>query len=188
MSRLVPYTKNDCSEKMCTKCDCALPIGQFYTMGKKVSGAPKYHSWCKHCISEKQKEYHVRTWGPEKLQRCVFTRTKSVHAYLSYLRAKAVYRNTKDINKKDIISSDALEVLWNLQSGKCALTGWDMTMELGNGVISTNCSIDRINSDYGYIVGNIQLVCRVANIAKNNMPLNDFFLLCNAVMEVRNGC
>ena len=26
MSRLVPYTKNDCSEKMCTKCDCALPI------------------------------------------------------------------------------------------------------------------------------------------------------------------
>lgn len=188
MSKLAPYTKDDCSEKMCTKCNRPLSIGQFYTTGKKVSGAPKYNSWCKDCIGEKQATYHLNTWGPDKLQRSAFTRTKSVRSYLNYLRSKAISRNAKGVDTKDVISSDALEILWNLQSGKCALTGWDMTMELGQGVVSTNCSIDRINSNYGYIVGNIQLVCRAANIAKHDLSSNDFLLLCNSVVKVRNGC
>lgn len=179
MPKLAPYITADKSLKLCTKCAGALPLSQFYTTGKKVSGEPKYNSWCKQCISAKQASYHKRTWGPERLQHSAFKRTKSVRSFLTYLRAKAVQRN-----KGEVISTDALELLWNTQGGKCALTGWDMTMELGQGSVPTNCSIDRINSSRGYEVGNVQLVCRVANVAKSNLSLGDFITLCRSVVEV----
>lgn len=78
---------------------------------------------------------------------------------------------------------DALELLWQTQKGLCALTGWPMTMELANGVVPTNCSIDRVDSKKGYVVGNVQLVCRAANVAKSNMSTTDFVKLCRAIVE-----
>jgi hypothetical protein len=182
MAKSAPFTAPDGPYKLCTKCGGDLPIGEFYTVGKKVSGEPKYNSWCKSCVSEKQASYHKRTWGPERLQHSAFKRTKSVRSFLTYLRGKAVQRG-----KGEVISTDALELLWNTQSGKCALTGWDMTMELGRGTVPTNCSLDRIDSSRGYEVGNVQLVCRAANVAKSDLSLNDFVALCRSVMEVHHG-
>lgn len=167
------------SVKSCTKCEQKLALDQFYTTGKKVSGEPKYNSWCKACISGKQSEYHKRTWGPDRLQRSAFKRTKSVRAFLTYLRSKAVQRR-----KEEVLSVDALELLWHTQKGKCALSGWDMTMELGHGVVPTNCSLDRIDSSRGYEVGNVQLVCRAVNIAKSDLSTSDFLLMCRSVVEV----
>ena len=62
-----------------------------------------------------------------------------------------------------------------------------MTMELANGFVPTNCSVDRIDSTQGYIVGNVQLVCRVANVAKSNLTHSDFVQLCKAVLEKANA-
>lgn len=168
--------------KPCTKCDETLALDQFYTTGTKVSGEPKYNSWCKACISEKQASYHKRTWGPERLHRSAFKRTKSVRSFLTYLRGKASQRR-----KEEVISVDALEILWHAQEGKCALTGWGMTMELGRGIVPTNCSLDRIDSSRGYEVGNVQLVCRAANVAKSDLSLNDFVALCRSVVEVHHA-
>jgi hypothetical protein len=180
MAKTAPFTSED--TKLCTKCKADLPVGSFYTTGKKVSGEPKLNSWCKACISQKQATYHKRTWGPARLQHSAFKRTKSLRSFLIYLRAKAVQRRGGDV-----ISVDALELLWHTQQGKCALTGWDMTMELGRGVVPTNCSLDRVDSSGGYEVGNVQLVCRAANVAKSDLSLNDFVLLCRSVMEVHNA-
>lgn len=168
--------------KRCTKCDCTLTLSRFYTTGKKVSGEPKYNSWCKSCVAEKQASYHKRTWGPEQLQHSAFKRTKSVRSFLTYLRSKAAQRG-----KGDVLSVDTLELLWHTQGGRCALTGWDMTMELGRGIVPTNCSLDRIDSARGYEVGNVQLVCRAANIAKSDLSLNDFVALCRSVVEVHHA-
>lgn len=166
------------NSKKCTKCNEVFDLTNFYTTGKKVSGEPKYNSWCKKCISEKQSSYHKKTWGEDKLQYTSFKRTKSVRSYLSYLRGRALGRR-KDI---DIDINHLLNV-WEKQEGKCALTGWDMTMILGQGIIQTNCSIDRIDSSVGYTEDNIQLVCRIVNISKSNMPLNDFVNLCKSVVD-----
>lgn len=171
------------SDKSCTKCGGVKPLSNFYTTGKKVCGAPKYNSWCKECISAKQATYHSRTWGPNKLQYTAFKRTKTVRSYLHYLRSKAMQRRKGD----EVISLDALELLWHTQRGCCAITGWPMTMELANGVVHTNCSIDRVDSKLGYVVGNVQLVCRAANIAKNSLTQDEFVSLCAAVLEVSNG-
>ena len=170
-------------EKRCTQCGVMQCMSGFYTTGKCVDGRPKYNSWCKGCISEKQASYHKRTWGEEKLKYTAFKRTKSVRSYLQYLRSKAAQRK----KGTDVISLDALELLWATQNGKCALTGWPMTMELANGVVPTNCSLDRIDSKGGYVVGNVQLVCRAANIAKHDLSEAEFVNLCRAVLERANG-
>lgn len=169
--------------KACTNCGVTKSLDLFYTTGKKVDGSAKYNSWCKKCISVKQTLYHKKTWGTEKLQYTAFKRTKSARSYLQYLRSKAMQR----AKGSEVISIDALELLWHTQNGCCALTGWQMTMELGNGVIPTNCSIDRIDSKQSYIVGNVQLVCRAANIAKSNLEQSDFIQLCKAVLEKSNA-
>ena len=176
---LVGLTKTG---KNCTKCSEEKPIGEFYTTGKTADGYTKYNSWCKKCISNKQATYHKRTWGANKLQYTAFKRTKTARSYLQYLRSKAIQRRKGE----EVLSLDALELLWNTQKGICAITGWPMTMELANGVVHTNCSIDRINSAEGYIVGNVQLVCRAANVAKNALSQNEFLSLCVAVVELNN--
>ena len=169
--------------KQCTKCRVTKDINSFYTVGKKVDGSPKYNSWCVKCISVHQAAYHARTWGAEKLKYTAFKRTKSARSYLQYLRSKAVSRKKEG----DVISLDALELLWNIQKGCCALTGWQMTMELANGVVQTNCSLDRIDSSLGYVVGNVQLVCRIANVSKSALSTDDFIKLCQAVLEQNNA-
>lgn len=170
-------------EKRCTHCGVMQMLSSFYTTGKLVDGSSKYNSWCKACISAKQSSYHKRTWGEDKLKYTAFKRTKSVRSYLQYLRAKAVQRKKTN----EVISLDALELLWQTQNGNCALTGWPMTMELANGVVPTNCSIDRVDPKQGYTVGNVQLVCRAANVAKSDLSADDFVKLCAAVVECSNG-
>jgi hypothetical protein len=168
---------------VCSKCKISKPAEDNFFKYKQTlkSGKPKFNSWCKQCVSKLQADYHKKTWGPDKLQFTAYKRTKTTRSFLSYLRSKAIQRSG------NCISIDALETLWFSQKGKCALTGWEMTMELGKGSIPTNCSIDRIDSCLGYEPGNVQLVCRAANVAKNNLSPSDFVNLCKAVVEVSNG-
>lgn len=167
--------------KVCSKCKEHLELFDFYTTGKKADGSPKYQSWCKSCISYKMKSYHKKTWGDEKLQFTAFRRTRSVRSFITYLRAKAVKR------KNACLSIDDLEKIWSNQNGKCALTGWELTMILGNGNIPTNASIDRIDSNKEYIEGNVQFVCRAANVFKSNATKEFLYNMCEAIIKNKNG-
>jgi hypothetical protein len=167
--------------KTCTKCNNHFDISDFYTTGKKVDGTPKYNSWCKTCVSSKMKSYHKKTWGEEKLQFTAFKRTKSIRAYITYLRSKAIKR------KSTCLSIDQLQEIWTKQNGKCALTGWDMTMILGQGNINTNASIDRIDSTKGYVEDNVQFVCRVVNVFKSNATEEVLYNMCEAIIKNKNN-
>jgi hypothetical protein len=167
--------------KTCSHCNQYFKLDSFYTTGKRIDGSPKYQSWCKTCVSSKMKSYHKKTWGEDKLNYVNFKRTKNLRSYLTYLRSKAINR------KESCISIDDLVKLFNNQNGKCALTGWDMTMILGSGVINTNASIDRIDSSKGYIDGNIQFVCRIVNTAKSNLSQDEFINLCETIINNKNG-
>lgn len=172
--RIAPHANG---QKNCTHCEGYFPLSDFYTTGKRVNGEPKYNSWCKLCIKEKQASYHKLTWGEEALQRSAYKRTRTVEAYLSYLLQKARKRDWCEIDVSDVVR------VWNLQNGKCALTGWEMTRILGQGVIPTNASIDRIDSSKYYSKNNIQLVCRCVNTAKSDLSVKEFIDLCKAVTE-----
>lgn len=174
------YRETDAGlEKRCPHCaQWKLAEGGFVRYAKPLkSGATRYGSWCKACVAVKQASYHKQTWGPERLAFSAHKRSHTVRAYLAYLRAKAVAR------RGDSVTVEQLEALWRAQEGRCALTGWPMTRELGRGVVATNASIDRIDSARGYEPGSIQLVCRAANTAKNALSPAEFLALCRAVVE-----
>tara|TARA_R110000744_G_scaffold369220_1_gene479348 strand:- start:33 stop:350 length:318 start_codon:yes stop_codon:yes gene_type:complete len=71
------------------------------------------------------------------------------------------------------------------QGGLCAVSGKRITFLKvpGAGRINTNCSIDQIEAGGGYTEDNVQLVCSIVNIMKNDMDLKELKFWCRAVLE-----
>lgn len=101
------------------------------------------------------------------------------HNTLKYHVKRLVQMSGYDRSK---LSVDFLLDLYTKQEGRCALTGLQMTWEVGSGHVPTNLSIDRISSFCGYTQENVQLVCRVANIMKGRMSQDEFVGMCKRVL------
>lgn len=90
--------------------------------------------------------------------------------------------------KRDIDFTIVIEYmarLYEQQNGKCAITG----LELSFGKTSSNrsdASLDRIDSDQGYIVGNLQWVHKDIQKMKMDLPQNKFIELCKLVSSKNN--
>lgn len=81
---------------------------------------------------------------------------------------------------------DYCKALLERQQHKCALTGQDIslpkfTQELLGGV--GTASLDRIDSDLGYVVGNLQWTARKINILKLDWSQEEFISMCCAVAD-----
>lgn len=73
----------------------------------------------------------------------------------------------------DDVTVEALLELLKKQKGMCALSGVPMTH--GQTVMETAMSIDRIDSNVGYRMSNIQLVCQRVNVMKMDMDDNSLW-------------
>ena len=93
------------------------------------------------------------------------------------LRTKLSHRRDLDI--------DVLCKLYEDQKGLCALSGRPLTFITGKGFVSTNISIDRIDSNIGYIESNIRLVCRHANTMKLTFSDEDLYKWCQDILDKR---
>lgn len=88
-----------------------------------------------------------------------------------------------DAAKRGLVWSVTPEQLWDLwleQRTRCAYTGWQLT----HGV---DASLDRIDNDFGYILGNVQWVHRNINRMKSDFSDDDFRRMCAAVAGVDRG-
>lgn len=81
------------------------------------------------------------------------------------------------------ITKEDLLIVWKAQNGKCAISGLDMTYELGEGRIYTNVSIDQIMPSKGYTIDNIQLVCMAVNQLKSDLDMDTILILCSAIVD-----
>lgn len=89
--------------------------------------------------------------------------------------------------KRDVEFSIDIEYaysLFELQNGKCKLSGMEIQfaknkVDYLNG--GTTASLDRIDSDLGYIKGNVQWVHKWINRMKSNHSQNVFIDLCKKV-------
>jgi hypothetical protein len=83
----------------------------------------------------------------------------------------------------------SIDELWNLflkQNRKCALTGRELNFYLHKGVKETaTASLDRIDSNKGYTIDNVQWVHKDINMIKQSYSQNEFIQLCK---EVANHC
>lgn len=70
------------------------------------------------------------------------------------------------------------EIVWKQyikQNRKCALSGQRISFA------DKTASVDRIDSNVGYIPSNIQIVHKIINIMKNKLQDEDFIYWCNLV-------
>ena len=78
-----------------------------------------------------------------------------------------------------------IERLYVGQGGKCAISGVDMTCDrtpLVGDRRWANASVDRINSNGSYELGNVHLVTIAINTMKNMMTLEELGYWCKAVV------
>lgn len=98
------------------------------------------------------------------------------------------FSNIKQNAKKRGISFNIKpEDIWNCylsQDKRCALTGSEVSFPVKNDKFGT-ASIDRINSDKGYTVNNVQIVNKISNRLKMDMTEDELFQLCKMVLHYK---
>jgi hypothetical protein len=123
---------------------------------------------------EKKKRYY------EKLS---LDLNRSLRYHYSAARKSAVKRNIDFY-----ITEQTIVDLWKKQKGKCALSGFDLTLTHGTFTDPnpTKLSVDRIDSQLGYVPGNIQLITWQANAAKNVWSSQQLIDMCNAIAKLHS--
>lgn len=102
--------------------------------------------------------------------------------------SSVVYGATKARNLEFNIT---IEECWNLflkQNRKCALTGVELcfaklNLDFTNG--QQTASLDRIDSNIGYVIDNIWWVHKRINMMKKELSVDDFIKYCTLVSEHR---
>lgn len=92
----------------------------------------------------------------------------------AYTRLRGAKRSDRRISVDDLL------VQWKSQKGKCAITGIKLSLKRKT-IFSV--SIDRIDSSKAYELGNIQLVCYGANLAKNSFSNEEAINFFTAVRD-----
>ncbi len=82
----------------------------------------------------------------------------------------------KKAKDRQLLDIDFLVDLWEKQNGLCAITKTPMTHLRGHGRVQTNVSIDRIDSTIGYERQNVQLVCHIVNLMKQDLKLEELLV------------
>ena len=125
---------------------------------------------CNSCKSE-QRRSAIATYDEDvKLEKVLQVR---------WLAAKS---RAMDKSLPFTITKEDLLTIWKSQNGKCAISGLDMTYELGEGRTYTNVSIDQVLPSKGYTVDNIQLVCMAVNQLKSDLDMDTILTLCSAIV------
>lgn len=192
-SQLLKYKKSYCS-KQCKKLDQVgkNQKGQFETKHKNQVLDGKV--LCTNCLEYKlEGDFYKASLLKHRLQREYFckkcSKTVKKRSYLKSRPYKLKYLATKEghlknllqkikhRNKNNIPSNLTIEFLLNLydkQEGKCSISGVDLTTISGKGRVFTNISVDRIDSSKGYTEDNIQLVCFIINLMKQELSQESF--------------
>lgn len=98
-------------------------------------------------------------------------------------------RRAKQYGRECSLSLEDLRELWESQQGICPYTGWEMRLPQTATQYNRDAkqrdpkraSLDRIDSSKGYIQGNVQFVCHMANVAKNEYTHEQMIEFCRAI-------
>lgn len=97
-------------------------------------------------------------------------------------------KNTKNKAKtRKILYSvtiDYLNKIFKKQNGKCALSGLPIHFsDIKNGIREKTASLDRIDSNRGYVKGNVQWVHKHVNNMKWDFDQGYFIEVCGLITE-----
>ena len=147
--------------KTCFCCKTDKPHSLFFKHHLTIDG---YHSWCKDCCTQGNKRSRAKL-------------NSTIEGRASVFLQNAKKSASKRQQEFALTISDIVDC-WNSQSGICAYSGRIMTLEAGN---LHTVSIERIDSNQGYVPENTILVCQAINRMKSNFDFNEFYDLCRDV-------
>lgn len=105
---------------------------------------------------------------------------------LGLISASYFFSLRKGAKDRNLEFSISIEEIWNLfekQNGKCALSGIELSFNSERKIYDGNASLDRINSEIGYIISNVQWVDKTINMSKQQMNNEQFIKMCKEVYE-----
>jgi hypothetical protein len=111
----------------------------------------------------------------------VFRSKKLADKGIGYL-LRASKERAKMKSVPHTLSRADIDTLMDHQKGRCALTGMALVgVDFGTGQRQPFApSLDRINPDLGYVMGNVRIVCQMANMARNVFSDEAFYKMCRA--------
>jgi hypothetical protein len=139
--------ENGVEVKKCGKCKSFLPLNDF---GRSFRAWDLLLDYCVNCKADYSALNKVNTL---------------------YKIWKSTKRSSKQRGIEFDLSLEDVEKQYEQQNKKCFYSGVEMTEESG---FPNKVTIDRINSDLGYIKSNIVLCGYIANMMKNKMSIEHF--------------
>lgn len=147
----------------CTMCEEQKQIPMYNI----ISGKSKM---CANCANKNKNGYKNSNWKG-------FGSVPS--STISHIKNNAISRNlTFEID------GNYLNNLWESQNYRCALTGLELILKAKSKKDipwSNIASLDRKDSNTGYVVGNVRWVHPIINIMKNQFTDDIFISMCNQV-------
>ena len=169
--RVIKHWDND--KLLCLTCNVYKSVDEFFVDNKKVHRRYKCTK-CKKCKSIHYEKRKLQNRGKRDLDRLLLERW---HGVKDRAKKKGLIMNFEWIYLKE---------LWIKQNGLCVITGLPMTYTMCCGRVSTNVSVDRIDSTKGYIKENIQLICMAVNQMKSDLSLSELFFFCSKILKNNN--
>lgn len=195
---LLGTTLADRPMKRCSHCKQLKSVSH-RNFNSSSSSADGWSSWCRECNKDYQRVYNRTELGKQAKARWVknnierhrkysttyvqITRSKSPRQFLVPLIGLARRRALRDDLRYDI-DANCVAALYAKQGGRCALTGDEMTTQVGKGYVRTNCSLDRIDPKEGYVKSNVQLVCLYANTMKSGLDEAELETACRKMLQI----
>ena len=165
------------TKKVCKDCGNYLSLDDFHI---KNSMKDNRRNTCKVCITEVSKRSYEKNKHKRRVKEIKDRST--VEGHFKHIISN-IKKRSKDKGLDCDIEYKTLMGLWEEQDGRCKLTGRPLTVQKGVGILQTTCSVDRIDSSKGYVIGNIRLVCDVVNIMKGTMTDIELKEWCVCVVQ-----
>jgi hypothetical protein len=184
------FSTKDNALKMLSKGSCRSCKVDYRQVSEEV---PVYKNtegkWCSVCSGCGKEQAYTRKNHAKQSELSDWQCKKCV-AEAKGFSANMPVGNLQRVYNKFRKSANVRRIAWGLNihdfevafNGKCALTGWDISLDY------TKCtaSLDRIDSKKGYEASNIQWVHTMVNMCKNKYEQDKFIDMCKAVAATKS--
>jgi len=135
------------------------------------------------CFAIKSNEETKRPGNPRNL---IANNLRDEHTEFRFFIKVGKCRD-KESNRATNITTEYLSLLWEQQNGKCPFTGWKLILPYNcDGWLEKspyNASLDRLDNDIGYVIGNVRFISLIANYARHLFSDDDVINFCKAVTD-----
>lgn len=130
-------------------------------------------------LSNREKVFHMhRKYREANRSRIAEWWTKDPRGRLGVCLRMALRRRPTE----NAATLDELMQLWRRQSGRCAVSGLEMTWKKGR-IMPQSISLDRIDSERGYELSNLRLVCFQVNCFRGKWSDAQMMQMAQAILS-----